>query len=95
MKLLMIIVETSCIEEIEVLLRQNGVEGYTEIPKVRGFGETGPRLGSSAYPKTSSVVFTVVPEEKVGRIVEDIRCQCDRCLEDMKVFAWEAEQVLG
>ncbi len=94
MKMLMIIVESSCIEELEVLLRNNGVDGYTEIPKVHGMGETGPRLGSSAYPKTSSIVFTVVPKEKVDQVLEDIRCYCDRCLRDMKVVVWGVESVL-
>ncbi len=94
MKMLMIIVESSCIEELEVLLKKNGVEGYTEIPKVHGVGESGPRLGSSAYPKTSSVVFTVVPKERVDQVLEDIRCYCDHCLQDMKVVVWGVESVL-
>ncbi len=94
MKLLMIIVESSCKEELEVLLNRNDVVGYTEIPQVHGMGETGPRMGSRAFPKTSSIVFTVVPAKKVEKLVEDIRCYCEHCLRDMKIIVWNVEQII-
>lgn len=94
MKMLMIIVESSCKEELEVLLNKNEVVGYTEIPQVHGLGETGLRLGSRAFPKTSSIVFTVVPKEKMDKVFEDIRCYCDHCLRDMKIIVWSVDQIL-
>ncbi len=54
MKLLMIIVDTECREEVEVLFQHNGVTGYSEIPNAHGVGATGVRMGSGAHPKTSS-----------------------------------------
>ena len=94
MKMLMIIVESSCKEELEVLLNRNEVVGYTEIPQVHGVGESGPRLGSRAFPKTSSIVFTVVPKEKMDKVIEDIRCYCDHCLRDMKIIVWSVDQII-
>ena len=58
MKLLMIIVESKYKEELEVLLNRNHVLGYTEIPQAHGVGTTGVRMGSRAFPDTSSIIFT-------------------------------------
>ena len=44
MKLLMIIVDSSHKEELEVLLKRQQVTGYTEIPNTHGVGETGIRM---------------------------------------------------
>ena len=66
MKLLMIIVDSECREELEVLFKKHGVSGYSEIPNAHGVGVTGIRMGSSAYPKTSSIFFTVVEPDKIA-----------------------------
>ncbi len=94
MKMLMIIVESSCKEKLEVLLNKNDVVGYSEVSQVHGVGESGPRMGSRAFPKTSSIIFTVVPKEKVEKVVEDIHCDCDDCLKDMKIVVWGVDQVV-
>ena len=60
MKLLMLIVDETRKEELEVFLNRAGVLGYTEIQHAVGFGSTGLRLGSRAFPKTSAVIFTVI-----------------------------------
>ena len=65
MKMLMIIVDSSHKEELEVLLNRNEIVGYTEIPQVHGVGESGVRMGSRAFPKTSSIVFTVLPADRL------------------------------
>ena len=57
-KLLMLVVEGSRKEDVEVFLDRAGVLGYTEIPHALGVGVTGPRLGSRAFPKTSALPET-------------------------------------
>ncbi len=94
MKLLMIIVESSHKEELEVLLNRNDVVGYTEIPQVHGVGESGPRLGSRAFPKTSSIIFTVIPAAKLDGLVADIKAYCQACMKTMKMIVWSVEQVI-
>ena len=76
MKLLMIIVESVHKVELEVLLNKHEIVGYTEIPQVFGSGTTGQRMGSRAFPKTSSVIFTVIPAEAVKALVADIERYC-------------------
>jgi len=76
MKLLMIVVDEACKEEIEVVLSRAGVRGFTEIPKAVGMGTTGPRLGSAAFPKTSAIVFTLLEDDEVGRVRDAVRSEC-------------------
>jgi len=94
MKLLMIIVESEHKEELEVLLNRNHVIGYTEIPQVHGVGSTGVRMGSRAFPRTSSLFFTVVPDEQVQALHEDITNYCEACLKRMKMIVWSVEEVI-
>ena len=94
MKLLMIIIDTECREELEVLFKHHDVTGYTEIPNAHGIGETGVRMGSGAYPKTSSIFFTVVEPNKVQPLKEGLCSYCDACNHDMKMIRWGVEEVV-
>lgn len=93
MKFLMIIVDESKKEELEALLNHLGVEGFTEIPRVLGVGTTGPRLGSRAFPKTSALIFTVLGEATLEKLVANLREFCKECGEKLKLFAWEVQEV--
>jgi hypothetical protein len=94
MKLLMIIVESVHKVELEVLLNKHDIVGYTEIPQVFGSGSTGQRMGSRAFPKTSSVIFTVIPAGAVDALVSDIERYCEACMKHMKMIVWSVEQVI-
>ena len=94
MKLLMIIVESEHKEELEVLLNRNHVIGYTEIPQAHGVGTTGVRMGSRAFPATSSIIFTVIPADQVDKLTEDIRNYCEACMKKMKMIVWGVEQIV-
>jgi len=70
------------------------VVGYTEIPQVHGVGETGIRMGSRAFPKTSSIIFTVMPSDQVTKLTDDIRRYCEACMKRMKIIVWGVEQII-
>lgn len=93
MKLLMIIVESHCREELEVLLRRKGITGYTEIPNTHGVGASGVRMGSSAHPETSSIFFTVVEDDQVVELKETICSFCDASEKKMRLIQWGVEEV--
>lgn len=93
MKFLMIIVDESKKEELEVLLNRVGVEGYTEIPRVVGVGTTGPRLGSRAFPKTSALIFTVLSEATLETLLATLREFCQECGEKLKLVSWDVNEV--
>jgi uncharacterized protein YaaQ len=93
MKLLMIIVDSECKEELEVLLARREI-GYTEIPNTHGVGATGVRMGSAAFPKTSSMFVTVLPDEGVSELRDQITSYCNAGERKMKMFVWTAEEIV-
>ena len=94
MKLLMIIVDTECREELEVLLKNHGVAGYSEIPNAHGVGATGVRMGSSAHPKTSSIFLTIVEPDMVQPLKDGLCAYCDACDRHMRMVQWGVEDVV-
>jgi len=95
MQLAMIITESGYKEELEVLLAQHGIGGFTEFPEVHGKGESGIRMGSGAYPKTSTVILTVIPKEKVEELRNDIECLCDEaCMSRTRMITWDVNVLL-
>jgi hypothetical protein len=93
MKLLMIIVDSKCREELEVLLQRNGITGYSEIPNAHGVGTSGVRMGSRAYPETSSIFFTVVMEGQIAPLKKSMSEYCDACERSMRMIQWGVEEV--
>lgn len=93
MKLLMIIVDTECREELEVLFRRNGITGYSEIPNAHGVGQSGVRMGSRAHPKTSSIFFTVVESDQAVPLKKALCDYCDACEKNMRMIQWSVEEV--
>jgi hypothetical protein len=93
MKLLMIIVESHCREELEVLLQRKGITGYTEIPGTHGIGASGVRMGSSAHPETSSIFFTVVEDDQAAGLKETISSFCNASDRKMRMIQWGVEEV--
>jgi hypothetical protein len=92
-RLLMLIVDESRKEELEVFLNRVGVVGYTELPGALGVGSSGPRLGSRAFPKTSAVIFTVLSVEALDRLRGELREYCRDCGEHLKMVVWGVEEV--
>jgi hypothetical protein len=93
MKMLMMIVESNYKEQLEVLLNSHEIVGYTEIPQVFGSGTTGTRMGSRAFPKTSSVLFTVLDDDVADTLAANIKEFCAACAQHMHMIVWHAEKV--
>lgn len=91
MKMLMIIIDESKKEELEVFLNHSGVEGYTEISHAAGLGSTGLRLGSRAFPKTSAVLFTILTEDAVGQLTSAVDDFCATCGEKLRMVSWDVD----
>jgi hypothetical protein len=94
MQMLMIIAEREHREKIESALSEHHVLGYTEIPTVYGTGRTGPRLGSRAFPETSSIIFTVVEESRVPELLRAIEGSCPDCRDAMRMIVWKVDKML-
>jgi hypothetical protein len=94
MQMLMMIVEQEHREKIEAALSGHHVLGYTEIPTVYGAGTTGPRLGSRAFPSTSSIIFTVAEKSTVQALMDAIDTSCSECKEGMRTIVWKVDRMI-
>jgi nitrogen regulatory protein PII len=93
MKMVMMVVDAARREELEVALEEAGVSGYTEIPHAAGLGATGPKLGSRAFPRTSAVIFTFVPDEALEPLHRKVYELCAACGERLRFVVWSAEEM--
>lgn len=94
MKLLMLIVPTESRDKIESALQEESVFGYTEVPSVLGNGQTGLRLGSRAFPETSSLILIVLQDEKVDTLIEALKRSCPDCAGAMHAVIWGVDRML-
>ncbi len=94
MQMLMIIVESTHKERLEATLSEHRVLGYTEIPTVYGAGRTGMRLGSRAFPETSSIILTVVEKDKVDELLAAVDAECAECRNSMRMIVWGVDRML-
>lgn len=74
MKLLMLVYSGAEPERVAALLDDHG-HGYTEFPDVHGAGTTGRREGSRAWPGSSRMFVSVVPEHAVAALVSRLRVE--------------------
>ena len=96
MKMLMIVCPKARQDEVTQLIERNGVHAYSEIPEIIGAGKTGKKLGTHTFPEKSSLVFTVVSEEKEQELVAALS-HCATTLypdEGMKAFVLPIESVI-
>lgn len=84
-------------ERVEYMFDQLGVRGYTWWSEVYGRGtETGePRMGTHTWPEMNSAVMTVVPDELVNPLLENIR-RMDEINKEVGVraFVWDVLQTV-
>jgi nitrogen regulatory protein PII len=91
MKMLMIIIDEAKREELEVFLNRSGVVGYTEISHAAGMGQTGLRLGSSAFPRTSAVVFSILDDSALEKLIQGVDRFCSTCGEELRMVSWDVD----
>jgi len=91
--MMLIVLETSAKEEVEVLLRKAGASGYTELAPAVGWGETGLRLGSGAFPETTAVLFTVLDAAAEERVRVALAGFEEGATRRVRAYAWTVEEV--
>jgi nitrogen regulatory protein PII len=95
MKAVMIIFNQANTERIEYILDRLNIRGYTWWSEIRGRGsETGdPRMGTHTWPELNSAAMTVVPDEKVDALLENVR-KLDVLNKEVGVraFVWNIEK---
>lgn len=94
MKSIFITFDQAYYEQVQTILTLNHVRGFTGWESVIGRGSnTGePHYGTHAWPSLNTAIITIVPDEKVKPILEQLR-QLDGTSELMgiRAFVWNIE----
>ncbi|UCG86380.1 MAG: hypothetical protein JSW71_21165 [Gemmatimonadota bacterium] len=73
MKLIMMIADTAYAPEVEQMLEECDVPGFTEISNVLGRGATGKKFGSRAFPGSSTMYLAALDEHCVEPLQERLK----------------------
>jgi hypothetical protein len=95
MKAVFIISNQANTERIQNLFDSLNIRGYTWLENVMGRGsETGePRMGTHTWPEMNFAALTIVPEEKVKELLENVRIIDDINKEvGIRAFVWDILQ---
>lgn len=96
MKLLLIFVDADHAADVERLLDRTAVPGYSQFPNVLGKGATGRKLGSRAFPGSSSLFFVALPDGTCGGLCDALEAlRTDKGPEEgLRAFLLDAQQVV-
>ncbi len=73
MKLILIFVDADHAADVAELLEHHAVTGYSEIPQVLGKGVTGRKLGTRAFPGSSTLYFAAVQPDVAEALMRSLR----------------------
>ena len=72
MKLLLIFVDSDHRGDVERILEDADVPGYSEFPNVLGKGKTGRKMGTRAFPGSSNLYFVALPDGECHGICDEL-----------------------
>ena len=96
MKLLLIFVDADHAADVADVLDRHDITGYSEIPQILGKGVTGRKLGTRAFPGSSTLYFAAVPVGAAAALVEALRAlRAARGPEEgLKVYTLDTTELL-
>jgi hypothetical protein len=96
MKLMMLLVPSECLEDVQSVVDQHDIHAYTEFPTVLGSGRSGRKLGTRAFPGASSMLLAVLDTEEIPRLQDAVREYVKRsaCSEGIRMFSLPVEAVI-
>lgn len=73
MKLLHMTFRFEFSEGVEKILDENEIKDYLRCPMMEGKDRDGKHYGSQVFPGNTSVFHAEVPDEKVDKLLSDLR----------------------
>ena len=74
MKLIFIVYNISIEEDVQALLKRQGIESFTQWPRLVGIGKmAGARLDNGVWPGANSALFAVVPDSQANALMTAVR----------------------
>ena len=95
MKMVLMIVDASQAEDVKDMLCDCDVPGYSEIPNILGMGTTGQKLGSRAFPGSSTLYMVALEEYCVDMLTEKLAAlrENDGSTEGLKAFSFDIQEL--
>ena len=95
MKAIMIIYNQAITEKVDYLLDYLEIRGYSKWQDVQGRGTVSgvPHLGTHTWPEMNSAIITIVEDEKVSPVLENIK-KLNSVNEEIgiRAFVWTVEE---
>lgn len=94
MKAVFIAYDQAYHEQILSIFNYAHIKGFTAWEKVQGRGSnTGePHFGTHAWPSLNSSILTIIPDEKVKNLLEELRTLDNTShLMGLRAFVWNVE----
>ncbi len=73
MKMVLLVFHAEYDEPMRDLFERLRLPGFTEVHRVFGTGESGKRFGSQVFPGHGTMVFSVLADGDVGRVVNAVK----------------------
>ena len=97
MKAVMIVFNQSISDEVYDILDKLKIRGFTRWTDVHGRGSDKgePHFGTHIWPSVNGVLLTVVDEDKVEPILEEVK-RINSLVEEegLRAFVWNIEQAV-
>lgn len=94
MKSIFIAFDQGYYEQIITILNFNHIRGFTRWEEVQGRGSNNgePHYGNHAWPSLNSAIITVVDDDKVKPLLNELR-ELDKTskLMGLRAFVWNVE----
>jgi hypothetical protein len=96
MKLLMVLVDSNHQAEVEKLLEDHEIPGFTELPNVLGKGVSGRKFGSRAFPGSNTMYLAAVDGTICQTLCRELRAMDERAGPDRGITAFmlDADKVV-
>ena len=82
-------------EEVEDILDMLAIKGFTQWIDVNGRGSVNgePHLGTHTWPSLNNALMTIIPDEKVSKLLEKLS-ELNKQVEEqgLRAFVWNVEQ---
>ena len=95
MKMVLMIVDAGQAKDVKQMLHSCDVPGYSEIPEVLGMGTTGHKLGSRAFPGSSTLFMVALDEHCVEMLTEKLATLREekRSSDGLKAFSFDIQEL--
>jgi hypothetical protein len=94
--MLLIFVDSHHRGDVERILDDSHVPGYSAFPDVLGKGVTGRKMGTRAHPGSSTLYFVVLPDGDCKSLCDRLHALRDEAgpEEGLKAYVLDTEEVL-